>query len=479
MRKACRNLGFDLLLVHFDLLPTMCRVRFGLTGIHFDSLEPNRPRGEFFQPLIAAVPSVAQNKQGSVMSEAIDCGAIEEKGVTATESSQNGITTDHSDLSSSSTDREGCRLAENAKTNRATVGSKRARDFILPSSPSSSSSSSASSPPSSDKNKAHRSANSKISFQPSKPPKPVTLRTTQKCTNKSSKRHTSTTPGRLTKAHPAKRVRFAMNVQERFIPSGDASEHSSDDSYTDPPSPTEPYDAFAGYYRTPGASRSHRTNGRIAGSKMRCPVEEEPSTDGIDGFFDSEDGSEVDVQGLPVRARHARTVRAAGKGRSSDQQRQHRKTSTLAQSKHPGKFMDQSQIMASGLESNADRGLHLEQSHASQKQPVSPVRLGGQIRYPKLRSGKSLPEPIFVVRPRFLSDARHKWKPADILSSSGYSSGISKNGHEGTKTPPPRPTRVNAPNKNNPPRYRPPLVSDDLKTGAEFDEDLGLLVRDV
>ena len=452
----------------------MCRVRFGLTGIYFDSLEPNRPRDEFFQPMIAAIPPAVQNNQGLVVPEAIDCGAaIKEKASTATEiSKKDGEGTTGG--SSSSIDEGDYLLAKKAKTNRASVGNKRVRDS---SSSSSTSSSSASAPPtSSDEGQVHRSANSENG--PAKPPKPVNSRTTQKCTDKSAKRHPSTASGKLTKAHPAKRVRFAMNVLEKHIPSDDASDvsgsHSSDDSYIDPPSPTEPYDAFAGYYRTAGASRSHRMKGKIVGLK------EELSTDGADGFLDSEDGSEVDVQGLPVRGPLARSVRATGKDRFSDQ-RQGQNTSTppLARSKHSGSVMDQSRAMASGLESNVDRGLRPELPQASQNRPVSPLRSGGQLRYPKLRSGKTLPEPIFVVRPRFLSDAKHKWRPAYILTSSGYSRGLSKIRHEPAKTSPTRPTQIKAPNENQLPKYSALLVSDDLKNDAEFDEDLGLLVRDV
>lgn len=489
LRKECSSLGLYLLLVHFGLLLTMCRVRFGLTGIYFDSLEPSRPREEFFQPLIAAIPPVAQNKQRDVVPEAIDGGVIKEKVVLETRLSKNdedGIAKNPSDSSSSSRDEEGCRLAKNAKTNLAFVENKRVQDSSSSSSsslPSSASLLPLSSPPStSDEDQIHKRANSKASVQAPKPPKPTNSRTTQRCNDKSSKRHTSIPLGRLTKAPPAKRVRFAMDVQERIIPSEDvndtSSSHSSDDSYTDPPSSTEPYDAFAGYYRTSGASRSHRMNGRIAGSKTRFPAEEEIKIDGVDGFLDSEDGSEIDVQGLPVRGRPPRTVRAAGKGHPPDQ-RHHRNSSTpLARSRHSSRVMDHSRVTAGGLESNVNGRLHLEQSHASQKQPVSPLR-SGQSRYPKLRSGKNLPEPIFVVRPRFLSDAKEKGKPAELLSGSGYSRPISMNGHEGTKTSPPRPTRVKAPKKIKAPKYRPPSVSDDLKKDVEFDETSGLLIRDV
>ena len=459
----------------------MCRVKFGLTGVYFDSLEPTRPREELFQPLIVAIPPVAQNKKGVIVPKKIESEANEEseaKVVKTTGISKNDedtIIINPSDSSSSSTstsrNNHGRRLAGNTNTNYAPVGSKRVRSFSV---------SSSSSPPSSDEDQVHLSPNTKPSLQAAKP---VSLHTTRKSKNKPSKRHTSTPLRRLTKGPPAKRVRFAMDVQENIITNHDASDtsssHSSDDSYTDPPLPTEPYDAFAGYYRTPGASGSHRMKGRVGGSRMRFLAEEDMNTDGADGFLGSEDGSEVDVQGLPVKGRPPTAVRAAGKSRSLNQRHHPDSSTPLARSRHSGRAMEESRIMAGGLERNVDGGLHSEQSQASQKQSVSPLRSSGQLRFPRLRSGKILPEPIFVVRPRFLSDAKEKGKPANILSSTGYSRGVLQNGHEGTKTLPPRPARVKASKKNKIPKYQFPSVSEDVKEDAEFDRDLGLLVRDV
>lgn len=461
----------------------MCRVRFGLTGIYFDSLEPIRPREEASKPLISALPPMVQNQQCNVVSKVMDGGAIKRDAVSAKESSENDedggqmqTTKDQTDSSSSSPRDEVVQSwAKRAKINQEPVGSKRARD-----SSSSSSSSSLSSP--SDDDQFQNPANSKISRIISDNSKPVNL-TTQKRTYKAPKPETAKCSEGSSKAPPAKRVRFAMDVQERIIPSDDASEtsssHSSNDSYTDPPPPTEPYDAFAGYYRTACAARSHGMNRRIAGSRMRFPAEEEIDTDGADGFLDSEDGSEVDVQGLPVKGSPRRTVRAAGNGQTSDQRHHQNNSTPPARSTHSGRVRDQSRVMSGGLESNVDGGLHLENSHANQKQPVSPPLSGGHLHYPKLRSGKNLPEPIFVVRPRFLSDAKVKGKPADISNCRAHGGAVSKLGHEGTKTSPPRPTWVKASKKDKIPKHRRPSVGDGLKRDAEFDQDLGLLIRDV
>ena len=356
----------------------------------------------------------------------------------------------------------------------SSVGSKRVRDSVFSSS---TSPSSTLSPPFSDDGHVQKLINSKISLQAPQHSKLINFRTTQTRRNKPSKKHNSIFPEGLTKARPSKRVRFAMDVQASDIRTGEvdgaSSSHSSDDSYTDPPSPTEPYDAFGGYYRTSSASRSRGMNEQNTGWRMRVPAGVGSCIDGYDSFLDSEDGSEVDVQGLPVKGRHTRTVQAAAKGLTPDQPHQQSNSTSHARSKHPQR------VIASGLEGNVDSGPHLEESHLSQKGLVSSFPLSKQLRYPKLRSGKNLPEPIFVIRPRFLSDAEEKGKAADMLRCSGYSRGMSKNGHERTKTLPSHPTKVRALRRNKSSRYHSPSVSDDLKKNADLDEDLGMQIRDV
>ena len=434
----------------------MCRVKFGLTGIYFDSLEPSRPREDFFQPLTASVPLVLQDKQGETVPEAINGGENREGVVVAAEipnSDQDRTTKDLSSSSSSSKD-EGCRLPKKAKKNHASVGSKRVGNPI-PSSSSSASSSSASSPPSSDEERSQEVANREIDLRTPKPSKLINSRTTQKRNKNPHNCPTSTSLGGLTKAPPAKSVRFAMDVQESITLSDDtggiSSSHSSDDSYTDPPSPTEPYDAFGGYYRTTGASRSRNMNGQVAEWGMRIPAGVETDLDGydgFDGFHDSEDGSEVDVQALPVRRRPPRTVQATAKGLTSDQRHHQNISIPAAWSKRSSRVTDPSRPVAGDLESNVDNGLHLGEAYASPKQPVAPPQSREQSGYPKLRSGKDLPEPIFVVRPKFLSNAKEKGKPAGRLSNSGYGKDHSKDVQEATKTPPPHPTQKKAPKKN-------------------------------
>lgn len=265
-----------------------------------------------------------------------------------------------------------------------------------------------------------------------------------------------------------------MDMQESITPSHDAdgtsSSHSSDDSYTDPPSPTELYDAFDRCYRAQGASRSHDMNEKIAGGRTPIPAEVEIDVDGYDGFLDSEDGSEVDAQALPVKRRPPRAVQAAVRGLISDQ-RHHQSNSTSVPCSKCSERVN--------VESIVDNGLRLKQSHAIRKQPVSPPRTREQLRYPKLRSGRNLPEPIFVVKPKVLPNAMEKGKLACRWSNDGYSSDISNNGHEGAETPAPRPVRIKSPEKTKTSKYRVPSVTDELKRDAEFDEGLGMLIREV
>ena len=463
----------------------MCRVRFGLTGIYFDSLEPSRPREEFFQPLNVSVPPVLHIKHGDAGSEATSGEEIQEKVIVPTEISndnQDCTTKNLSDTSSSTSKDEGCRSTKKVKTIHAFVGSKRVRNSVSSSS-SSASTSSVSPPPSSDEDRIHDLANSKINLRAPKRSKLIDLRKTQKHHHNSSKRHTSTSPEGPTKAPPPKRVRFAMDEHKSITPShgvgSTSSSHSSDDSYTDPPSPTEPCDPFRGYYRTPAASNFHDTNGQGAEWGTQVAAGVATDMDRYDDLLDSEDGSEVDVQALPVKRCPQRTMHADVGGPKSNQRHHQNNTAPTARSKQSERVIDQSCVVAQNDERNVDNGLHLEESHANQRESVLRPQSHEQLRYPKLRSGKDIPEPIFVVRPRFLSNAKGKGKPAGIFSGGRNSRDISKNRQEGTKGPPSCLTVAKAPNRNKPPKYRPPSITDDVKRDVEFDVDLDMLVRDV
>ena len=470
--------------IHIDHLHTMCRVRFGLTGIYFDSLEPSRPREEFFQPLMVSLPPVLHNKHGDAGPEAMSGGENQEKVMVATEISNDNqdCTTKNPSNSSSSPRDEGCRPTKKVKTIHASVGSKRVRNSVSSSS-SSASTSSVSPPPSSDEDRIHDLANSKTNLPAPKRSKLIDLRRTQKGHHNSSKRHTSTSPEGPTKAPPPKRVRFAMDEHESITPShgvgSTSSSHSSDDSYTDPPSPTEQCDPFRGYYRTPAASNFYDTNGQGAEWGTQVAAGVATDMDSYDGFLDSEDGSEVDVQALPVKRCPRRTMHADVGAPESNQRHHQSNTALTARSKQSERIIDQSCVVSQNDERNVDNGLNLEESHAKQRASVLRPQSHEQLRYPKLRSGKDLPEPIFVVRPRFLSNAKGKGKPAGIFSDGRYSKDISKLEQEGTKGPPSCLAVAKALNKHKTPKYRPPSVTDDLKRDVEFDVGLDILVRDV
>ena len=478
-RKLCSNSEAPIV-----LFITMCRIRFGLTGVYFDPLEPSRPREESFQPWIVTVPPLPQNGQEHAVLKSIGDGAFTEK--TPTESlhpkNRQGIIKAPLDSSSSKRNKRNGLLATNAGKNHAGVEIERDRDPLSSSSSltssSSLSSSSVSSPPSSDEDQAPKAVKGKRSLRGSSPPKLVNSQITQRNNSNQFKRHPHTRLREPTKLPPAKRVRFAMDIQERTTPSDDASDtsssRSSDDSYTDPPSPTEPYDAFAGYHRAPGASKFQRLSGRIARSGIQLPPDEETNTERLDGLFDgvldSEDGSEVDVQNLPVKGRPPRTLRATGNQSPNCRYRQ--SDSTLpSRSAVSGTVTDPSLLISGGLQRNINTGLNLERSHASQKQPMPSLRSNGQLRYPKLRSGKNLPEPIFVVRPSFLSIIDELRKPADLLGGRRHGSGTSKSLNEGPrKTSLPRPAQIKAAKRSKNARYNLPAVDEETKRDGDFIE---------
>ena len=471
----------DLLVTHIDYLHNMCRVRFGLTGIYLDSLEPSRPREEFFQPLIVSVPPVLHNKHGDAGPEAMNGGEIQEKVIVTTEipNDNQDCTTKNLSYSSSSSRDDGCRFTKKVKTTHASVGSKRIRNSVSSSS-SPVSTSSVSPPPSSDEDWIHDLKTNKRAPQRSKL---IDLRKTPKGCRNLSKSYTSLSPEGPTKAPPPKRVRFAMDKHKCITPNlgvgSTSSSDSSDDSYTDPPSPIEPCDPFRGYYRTPTASNLYDTNGQ--GAKWGTQVAAGVATgmNEFDDFLDSEDGSEVDVQALPVKRCPQRTMRADVGGPKSNQWHHQSKTAPTARSKQSGRVIEQPCVVAQNDESNFDNGLHFEESHANRRESVLRPQSHEQLRYPKLRSGKDLPEPIFVVRPRVLSTAKGKGKPAGIIDGVRYSGDISKNRQEGTKGPPAGLTVAKAPNKHKSPKYRPPSVTDDLKRDVNSDVGLDMLVRDV
>ena len=461
----------------------MCRVRFSLTGIYFDSLEPSRPREEFFQPLIVSVPPVLHNKHGDAGPEAMSGAGIQEKVIVPTNIPNDRRTTKNvSDSSTSSSRDEGYRSKRKVNTIHASVGSKRVRKSVSSSS-SSASTSSVSPPQSVDDDPIHDLANSKTNLGAPHRSKLIDLRQTQKDYHNSTKRHTSTSQEGPTKAPPPKRVRFAMDEHESITPShgvgSTPSSHSSDESYTDPPSPTEPSDPFRGYYRTPAASNLYDMNGQGAESVTQVAAGVETETDSYDDFLDSEDGSEVDIQALPVKRCPPRTMHADVGGPKSNQRHHQSNTARTAWSKQSRRVIDQSCVVAQNDDGNVDNGLHLQESHANQRKSVLRPRSQELLCYPQLRSGKDLPEPIFVVKPRFLSNAKGKGKPAGTISGGRYSRDISKNRQEGTKGPPSGPTVSKGPNKHKTPKYRPPSVTDDLKRDVEFDVGLDMLVRDV
>ena len=465
-RKLCSIVGAPSAVRR--LFIAMCRIRFGLTGVYFDPLEPSRPREGSFQPWIVTRPPLPQNEQEDAVLESIGDGAVTQKNPTATGHPKNrqGITKTPLNSSLSTRNERNGLLATSAGRNHVCVEIERDRDPLSSSSSlissSSLSSSSVSSPPSSDEDQVQKAVKGKRSLRGSSPPKLVNSQITKRNISNHFKRHTSTPLREPTKPPPTKRVRFVMDIQERTTTSDNASDtsssRSSDDSYTDPPLPTEPYDAFAGYYRAPGASESQRLRGRTARPGMQLPPDKETNTERLDGLLDrvldSEDGSEVDVQNLPVKRR-------IGKGQSPKYRHRQSDSTLHSRSAVSSTVIEPSLLIPGGFQRNINTGLTRERSHANQK----------QFRYLKLRSGKNLPEPIFVVRPRFLSSIEESKKPADLSGGSRHASSTSKSLNEDTgKTSLPRPAQIKAVKRSKNARYNLRAMGEETKRDGDYIE---------
>ena len=50
----------------------MCRVRFGLTDIHFEEWEPNFPRRAYYHPLVVAIPIAEERRLGPLIPTFVD-----------------------------------------------------------------------------------------------------------------------------------------------------------------------------------------------------------------------------------------------------------------------------------------------------------------------------------------------------------------------------------------------------------------------
>ena len=375
----------------------MCRVRFGLTDIHFDECRPSLPRESYYQPLVVAIPSTVEKRQGKSGSRLIARGVTVKKdvvgatpnvGITRSyKKSRNsgvkafdGSARSSSSLSSLLRDDDGSKsTGTRVKPKAPSTGVKRPRTL-------SSSSSSLS-----DENWPHKptkNATRQSVTTPAVLPK-LASPTKTKCNIKCTKASALKTTKKSSKAPSTKKVRFVMDMGDATIPhhpvSDTSSSHSSDVSYTDPPSPVEPYDAYSGYYRAPGASRTHGNKYNTASLLARWQREEDFGTDWL---FDSEEGSAVDVQHLPVKNTPLKLMHYNGIRLRSD--RMHPNIS-LAPLKRPGRGP---QGMAWDLESEMmDRrhcaGLQPMESHLQRRESVMSRH---PVEGPK-RSGKKVLEP--------------------------------------------------------------------------------------
>ena len=378
----------------------MCRVRFGLTDIHFEECRPSLPRESYYRPRVAAIPPLVEKRQQKAVSKSIAKGVTEKKdvagptpnvcmakpycwpdemkrsqscGVVAFDGSARSSSSSSSLRDEDDSSRTGTRVKLQAPTTRT----KRPRT-----SSSSSSSLSDGNRPCVPTYNSHKQSGTTPALL-SKPASPTKLKCNIKCTKASALKSTK----KSGKAPPTKKVRFVMDTGEAMIAnrpvSDTSSSHSSDDSYTDPPSPVEPYDAFSGYYRAPGTSRIYGDKYDAASLLARWQQEEGIGTDWL---VDRGEGSEVDIQDLPVkitplRIAHCNGIRLQPNGV--------RPNISLAPSKR--QVGRGPQGLAWDLENEVGdwAGLHQMESHSQQRKSAMTRHPG---EGPK-RSGKDLLEP--------------------------------------------------------------------------------------
>jgi len=210
-----------------------CGMNFTTTGIEFGQMKPSILRVEHYQPLTAAVPmsetqlangtpilATKATQRGERVLAAPQLGQKRAKGQNRRLAGplETKRWSNASSSSSLSDNRHSCGLTKKNTSKAASAGQSISKDSRSLAS--------------------HKSHQSQNDSQPLKK--------------------------KAVESPPEKRVRFAMDVQERTVPpdpgppSETCSSDGSDCSYIDPPPPTEPEGAISGHTNLPNASESHR-----------------------------------------------------------------------------------------------------------------------------------------------------------------------------------------------------------------------------
>ncbi|MCJ1461174.1 hypothetical protein MMC28_011556 [Mycoblastus sanguinarius] len=262
-----------------------------------------------------------------------------------------------------------------------------------------------------------------------------------------------------------------MNVEDNVIPSNvpssSSSSHFSDDSYIDPPLP-EPCDAFSGDNCTPGTFKPHRNEAQMQKAVARCLSDGEIDTH---GFLDSDEGSDVDAEALPLKAGTLRTARAVGRSPTPAQRLPSESQMSRVQAETASGKPER--IAGSELESNiVNAGRRSAKPHTQLFLSIPPLHSSKSLHYSKLRSGKRPPEPIFVVRSRILSKVKGTDEAKTVLPKNGASVDSLMDGYRGQNTSQRRLAQTKSAKKGKSEGYKPPSVSDDVENEQQYDPDL-------
>ena len=245
----------------------MCRVRFGLTDIHFEECQPTLPRRTYYRQLVSAVPAIEKRKLGPLIPTGLD-EALSARKKTAVIPPTSDVSRLSGPQIQNKRERRKRRLSSSGRRSKGSSSSSQS---------STSSSFSGDGPHDTRLGKPAKEHKPAISFHPCAKPsehKPATFFTPSAkslylaAASQNSDNHYQSTVSKIfeqsNKPRPAKKVRFAIDMQATASPSNvvdapsdSSSTHSSQESMID----TGPFPQF----RAPSNPWARQLAGPIAG----------------------------------------------------------------------------------------------------------------------------------------------------------------------------------------------------------------------